>query len=122
MHHVLVVGATHDPATGRIELEFLPIMSYSNPPSNVVRAGYSGTWSGERWMYQEASDIARLNHLAVPAVDWSPPPSDPAAPVISFRGWLNSRPAWLALTVVSHDIEVGSMVSRLSCSLSLSLP
>lgn len=48
MHHVLVLDASHDPSTNRIRLEFLPIMSYSSPPSNLVRSGYSGVWSGER--------------------------------------------------------------------------
>lgn len=62
-------------------------------------------------MYETATDVQRLHHLPVPAAGWTPPASVPSAPVVSFGRWLNTRPSWLALTVVDHDIIEGNVVS-----------
>lgn len=112
LHYVLILDVTHDRHNHKIKIVFSPIMSYSDPPSDLPAGS---DWDAERWMKNNATNAQRLHHLSVPATDWVPPPSvSSEAPVLSFGSWVNTRPAWLAMVHVKYDILEMHKVSYLT--------
>lgn len=110
MHYVLVFSASHNTQKGVVDLVFMPIMSYSSPPSRATKS----TWDPDRWMSLEAPKASQLHHLPIPAVGWMSVPSvSPLAPILSFGGWLNTRRSWLAMVFVSHAVSDVHMVTPL---------
>lgn len=112
LHHVLVLGVSHNKREQMIDLEFMPIMAYTARPRWYPSARV--LWDPDYWMTHEASDTQRLHHLPIPAVSWTPAPSPSSlAPVLSFGGWLNTRKSWLAMVLVPHEIPEAHMVTHL---------
>lgn len=111
LHHVLVLGVSHNKHAEMIDLEFMPIMAYTSRPR-----GYPNSrerWDPDHWMTHEASDTQRLHHLPIPAVAWTPAASpSSSAPVLSFGGWLNTRKSWLAMELVAHEIPEVQIVTQ----------
>lgn len=118
-HHMLVLKANHDSTERVIKVDFMPIMAHTNAPP-----WYPGgaSWNSQHWMDVDAADIKRLHHLPIPAVGWTAPPSlSDSAPILTFDGWLNNRPSWLALISVSFDIPDIHPVTSTCGSLSSTL-
>lgn len=116
LHHVLVIAVTHDKQNQRIFIAFFPIMSYSKTPRGVT-----GAWDADKWMVQHATDVERLNHLPIPAINWTPGASpSPAAPSLSFGGWLNNRCSWLGMVTVEHEFPETHKVGNYLLSLPFS--
>lgn len=109
-HHVLVVRVTHDPTTTSVHLQFLPILSYSSCPPGLTLPVGASSWVAAEWMAQ-ATEVQRLHHLPVPAIGWNPPRSHrQEVPVLSFGSWFNTRPSWLAMTIVEHTLHENHQV------------
>ncbi|KAG8939142.1 hypothetical protein FRC03_006520 [Tulasnella sp. 419] len=99
-HLVLVLRAEPDRPKKSIRIDYMPIMSYHEPYE-----GFTGDkWVAEQWMAEQA-EAFRLYNLPIPATGWSPltPPSS-LVPVLSFGGWMNYRPSWLAVVIQKHEL------------------
>ncbi|KAF8543326.1 hypothetical protein BDD12DRAFT_820850 [Trichophaea hybrida] len=86
-------------------------MNYSGKPKEHV-----GPWDPVVW-YTNAGHASRLYNLPIHSTTWKPDlPQEFSTPFgsapITFDGWVNIRPSWLAMHVVSHRVPKGAQWLR----------